>query len=176
MPDLPDRPDLAQLRRQAKDLLRAHRADEPAARRRIDACRTESQKRRSTHIKLTDTQRAVAREHGFGNWAGMKRHIEALRQDTPIDAESGAPDTEADGMGNDTDHKSFAETLERLEELQGAMESMFEPAPGWEWHTRPENRATVNRCVNSSGGFLPVLLVALSDAVDVSDPVCDLRE
>ena len=37
-------------------------------------------------------------------------------------------------------------------------------------------RATVNRCVNSSGGFLPVLLVALSDAVDVSDPVCDLRE
>ncbi len=37
-------------------------------------------------------------------------------------------------------------------------------------------RATVNRCVNSSGGFLPVLLVALSDAVDVSDPICDLRE
>ena len=37
-------------------------------------------------------------------------------------------------------------------------------------------RATVNRCVNSSGGFLPVLLVALSDAVDVSDPVGDLRE
>ena len=38
------------------------------------------------------------------------------------------------------------------------------------------NGATVNRCVNSSGGFLPVLLVALSDAVDVSDPVGDLRE
>ena len=140
MPDLPDRPDLAQLRRQAKDLLKAHRADESAARRRIDARRTESRNRRNTQIKLTDTQRVVACEHGFDSWAGMKRHIEALRQDTPIDAESVALDTEADGMDKDTDRTSFAETLERIEELQGAMESMFEPAPGWEWHTRPENR------------------------------------
>ena len=48
----------------------------------------------------------------------------------------------------------------------------------WDWNKHlPRGRgATVNRCVNSSGGFLPVLLVALSDAVDVSDPVGDLRE
>ena len=38
------------------------------------------------------------------------------------------------------------------------------------------SRATVNRCVNSSGGVLPVLLVGLSDAVDVGSSVCDLRE
>jgi hypothetical protein len=40
----------------------------------------------------------------------------------------------------------------------------------------PRIRTTVNRCVNSSGGVLPVLLVGLSDAVDVGSSVCDLRE
>jgi integrase len=39
-----------------------------------------------------------------------------------------------------------------------------------------QDRATVNRCVNSSGGVLPVLLVGLSDAVDVGSSVCDLRK
>ena len=44
------------------------------------------------------------------------------------------------------------------------------------WHLSRSPGATVNRCVNSSGGVLPVLLVGLSDAVDVGNSVFDLRE
>jgi uncharacterized protein len=68
MPDLPARPDLDQLRRQAKDLLRAAKRDEPEALERIRAV--------SEQLTLTAAQLALAREYGFASWPKLKREVE----------------------------------------------------------------------------------------------------
>jgi ankyrin repeat protein len=81
---LPDRPNLQQYRKQAKDLLHAHAQAEPAALDRIarhhprlhdqplDAIRVAS-------FQLSDSQLVIAREHGFESWPKFARHIETLR-------------------------------------------------------------------------------------------------
>jgi uncharacterized protein len=68
MPDLPARPDLGQLRRQAKDLVRAARSGEREALDRLRAG--------SGRLTLSAAQLAVAREHGFPSWPQLKREVE----------------------------------------------------------------------------------------------------
>jgi ankyrin repeat protein len=68
MPDLPVRPDLTQLRHQAKDLLRAARSGDAAALARIRAV--------SDCLMLASAQLAVAREYGFPSWLRLKVEIE----------------------------------------------------------------------------------------------------
>jgi uncharacterized protein len=68
MPDLPARPDLDQLRHQAKDLLRAARRGDPGAAGRITAV--------SRQLTLSAAQLALAREYGFTSWARLKREAE----------------------------------------------------------------------------------------------------
>jgi ankyrin repeat protein len=68
MPDLPARPDLDQLRHQAKDLLREARAGDPAAQNRLRAV--------STKETLSAAQSALAREYGFSSWPKLKREVE----------------------------------------------------------------------------------------------------
>jgi ankyrin repeat protein len=68
MPDLPARPDLGQLRHQAKDLLRAAEQGETEARARIEAV--------SDRVVLSSAQLAVAREYGFASWPKLKREVE----------------------------------------------------------------------------------------------------
>lgn len=60
---LPARPDLAQLRSQAKDLLRAARSGDHDALRRIHAV--------SEHIALSSAQLSIAREYEFASWAKL---------------------------------------------------------------------------------------------------------
>lgn len=67
MPDLPAQPDLAQLRRKAKDLLRAAGAGDAAALRRIQAV--------SDRLVLASAQLAVAREHGFASWPKLRTEV-----------------------------------------------------------------------------------------------------
>lgn len=57
---LPARPDLAWLRKRAKDELAKLRRRDPEA-------------------KLAKAQLAIAREHGFASWRALKQHIDALR-------------------------------------------------------------------------------------------------
>ncbi|HEX6445633.1 MAG TPA: ankyrin repeat domain-containing protein [Streptosporangiales bacterium] len=80
MSTLPARPDLDQLRRRAKDLVRAARAGDGAAIARIAAV-----SRRPT---LTAARLAIAREHGFASWAALKLEIEARasRLDAAVEA------------------------------------------------------------------------------------------
>lgn len=72
---LPDRPNLDQLRRQAKELRDAARAGEPAALERI---------RRSARIppratvSLSAAQLVLAREYGFPSWPRLKAEVETL--------------------------------------------------------------------------------------------------
>jgi ankyrin repeat protein len=68
MPDLPARPDLDQLRHQAKDLLRAAQSRDPAAIGRINAV--------SGPVMLSAAQLAIAREYGFASWARLKLEVE----------------------------------------------------------------------------------------------------
>lgn len=67
MSELPVRPDLDQLRRQARELLRAAGAGDAEALRRIHAV---SQKR-----TLSAAQLAIAREHGFPSWPRLRAEV-----------------------------------------------------------------------------------------------------
>jgi hypothetical protein len=68
VPDLPARPDLDQLRHQAKDLLRAARNEDSEALERMRAL--------SERLTLASAQLAVAREYGFASWPKLKREVE----------------------------------------------------------------------------------------------------
>jgi len=68
MPDLPARPDLDQLRHQAKDLLRAAQHGDPGATARIRVV--------SDQLILSSAQLALAREYGFASWAKLKLEVE----------------------------------------------------------------------------------------------------
>jgi hypothetical protein len=75
MPGLPRRPDLDQLRRQARELLRAAAGRDPAAVARIRAV--------SERTTLSAAQLAVAREHGYRTWAELR--VEVARRRSPLD-------------------------------------------------------------------------------------------
>ena len=68
MPYLPARPDLDQLRHQAKDLLHAAQRADPEAIARIGAV--------SGRVLLSSAQLATAREYGFPSWARLKLEVE----------------------------------------------------------------------------------------------------
>jgi len=79
-PQLPARPSLAQLRKQAKELLRAYRAGGTAAAERFHAILPRLADRgRSGAATLADAQFVLAREHGFESWAKLAHHITAVR-------------------------------------------------------------------------------------------------
>jgi hypothetical protein len=72
MPELPDRPNLDQLRRQARELLRAAATGEPSAAARLRAV--------SERVTLSAAQLAVAREYGYRSWSALKAEAERRRQ------------------------------------------------------------------------------------------------
>jgi ankyrin repeat protein len=67
---LPPHPSLEQQKKLAKELLKAHRAGEAAARARIREQLPDKEK-----ITLADAQFVIAREYGFANWSALKEHI-----------------------------------------------------------------------------------------------------
>jgi ankyrin repeat protein len=80
---LPARPSLEQLRKQAKELLKGYRADNPSA-----VARFQSHHPRATPAKgfaLADAQLVLAREYGFPSWAKLKHHVESLQRPADFD-------------------------------------------------------------------------------------------
>jgi uncharacterized protein DUF5990/uncharacterized protein DUF5655 len=75
MSSLPGRPDLAQLRRQARELQRAAAGGDPGALRRIQQV--------SAETTLSAAQLAMAREYGFASWAKLKDEAERRRASAP---------------------------------------------------------------------------------------------
>jgi hypothetical protein len=78
---LPEKPSLQHLRYQAKDLLKGHRAHDPAVAQRIREFHPRWAKASDTeifaaHLTLSEAQLAIAREYGFASWARLKRRIE----------------------------------------------------------------------------------------------------
>jgi len=73
---LPDRPSLANLRKQAKDLAKAYRAGASDAVTRVAAVRRRAKKSPMDHrFTLTDAQHVVAREYGFKSWPRLVRYL-----------------------------------------------------------------------------------------------------
>ncbi len=84
MPQLPDRPDLAQLRRLARELQRAAAGGDPGAVRRVQQV--------SAKTTLSAAQLAIAREYGFASWVKLKDEAERRRASAPGTArETAAP-------------------------------------------------------------------------------------
>jgi ankyrin repeat protein len=72
--DLPERANLEHLRKQAKALLHdVQRGDPEAVRRLADT----SRRRGPRAPTLADAQHAIAREHGFSNWAALRAQLES---------------------------------------------------------------------------------------------------
>src|SRR5262249_29613852 len=79
---LPERPNLEQLKRQAKDLLHAARAKQPDALARFRilpafADTPDADLARST-LALHDAESVIVREHGFDSWADLRERVEEL--------------------------------------------------------------------------------------------------
>jgi hypothetical protein len=72
MSELPDRPDLDQLRRQARELLRAAANGEPRALARLGAV--------SERATLSAAQLAIAREHGYRSWPALGAEVRRRRR------------------------------------------------------------------------------------------------
>ena len=82
---LPARPSLEQLKRQAKELLQAAQAKDPAALARFRALPafatiTDGNLARSV-LALHDAQSVIAREHGFDSWNALRERVEELTLD-----------------------------------------------------------------------------------------------
>jgi ankyrin repeat protein len=80
MADLPAKPSLDHLRRQARDLLRDAKAGDTAATGRIRAV--------SDELTLASAQLAVAREYGFASWTKLKDEVTARTADLAQQAEA----------------------------------------------------------------------------------------
>lgn len=86
MPELPDRPHLDQLRRQARELQRAAAAGDDAARRQIHSVA-------ASRVTLASAQLAVARQYGFASWPRLTAEVAPRRAavDDPGPTPAAAP-------------------------------------------------------------------------------------
>ena len=80
---LPSRPNLEQLKNQAKDLLKIFKAADVQALDRIRASHPDYSNAAAPEIcaanlSLSDAQLVIAREYGFANWPRLKEHVESL--------------------------------------------------------------------------------------------------
>jgi ankyrin repeat protein len=78
-PALPERANLEQLKKQAKSLLRAARAAEPAALRRVRAhpAWANAEAEALADFALHDAHSVLARELGFASWNALRAEVEA---------------------------------------------------------------------------------------------------
>jgi ankyrin repeat protein len=80
---VPDRPNLDQLKNQAKDLLQGHKAGDPEALKRIAAnhprlAGSPAHRIQASRFTLSGAQLVLAREYGFSSWPKLKAHVESL--------------------------------------------------------------------------------------------------
>src|SRR5262249_53218447 len=75
---LPDRPNLEQLKKQAKTLLADARANDPSALERFRALPAFADGSvEAAALALHDAQSVIAREHGFPSWKALREEVEA---------------------------------------------------------------------------------------------------
>ena len=158
---LPGRPDLDQLRRQARELLRAAVANDEEALRRIRAV--------SEKQTLSAAQLAIAREHGFPSWPKLRAEVLRRQGATGPDAGSVAvPETAVTAgtaVATEPAPKSWQEMREWCARLLESRTGQDVAA----WNQRiaaetPENRAdppALRKWLSAQGvtGYAQALLV-----------------
>jgi ankyrin repeat protein len=72
---LPPKPSLAQLRKQAKELLKSYRAGKEAAVAEVERFERSPD---WANFALADAQRVLARAYGFSSWPALKNHVEGV--------------------------------------------------------------------------------------------------
>ena len=72
---LPHKPSLAQLRKQAKELLKSYRAGKDAAVAEVERFERSPD---PANFALADAQRVLARAYGFSSWPALKNHVEGV--------------------------------------------------------------------------------------------------
>lgn len=119
---LPARPDLDQLRRQARELLVALRAAEPSALALLIRHHPRHQTLLANQcLRLADAQLILAREHGFPSWPRLKIHVEHALMDTSARAERLVKLATVEvGGGNDSAYRQALALLEQEPGLAGA--------------------------------------------------------
>jgi hypothetical protein len=94
---LPERPNLAHLKHQAKDLLKSHRSADvntlARIRQALPRCRGDALDAIArSPFQLSDALFMIAREYGFSDWPALKRHLATggempTSTDQPVDLE-----------------------------------------------------------------------------------------
>ena len=79
---LPARPNLEQLRNQAKDLLKSLKSGDPVGLQRLQEYHPQPPKTADASFSLSDAQLVIAREYGFATWPKLKEHVETARLET----------------------------------------------------------------------------------------------
>ena len=84
---LPPRPNLEQLRKQAKDLLKHQKSGDVESLDRIrdshpNFSKASEKEIRAATFSLSDAQIVIAREYGFVSWPKLKEHVESLLLET----------------------------------------------------------------------------------------------
>jgi hypothetical protein len=73
--DLPTKPNLEHLKKQAKELLSDFRQRKSAA---VERFRAHISHATAVAAKLADAQHVIARDYGFASWPKLKEHVESL--------------------------------------------------------------------------------------------------
>jgi len=142
LPDrrLPARPDLDQLRHQARDLLRAFRTGDPEAVVEFEAHHPRSLD--AAQAKLADAQLVLARAYGFASWPKLVHGVAALNPDGLAPFERIARDLlaayggDADALARLNDSYSDTKDLDSLRKMVRERRRAAE-APGSRSQDRP---------------------------------------
>ena len=104
--ELPPKPNLEHLKKQAKELLRDFQERKSAA---VERFRTYISNSTPPSAKLADAQDVIARDYGFAGWPKLKEHVESVTL-TPAEQLAAAV--------RDSNHQRLARVLEEHPELK----------------------------------------------------------
>jgi Family of unknown function (DUF5990)/Domain of unknown function (DUF5655) len=145
MPELPDRPDLDQLRRQARDLQRRAAAGDADALHQVRSV--------ANSLTLSAAQLAVARDHGFANWPRLKAEVERRR----------AAVNDAERAGAGAAPPPLADSWRHLPADQADLVRA-------QYADRPGLRPILEAVVAAAAGFGPATVEARSTVVSLVSP------
>ena len=174
-PRLPARPSLEQLRKRAKDLLRAARAGDAAATARFRATDSRwASAADATSAILADAQLVIAREHGFSSWGQLVHHLAGETGSAgaaflgplirPVELRGSRPYTLPDGTVVTTEDVYAMFVAARAGDLP-AVRSLIERAPGLavvEYNYTPPIHFAVRE------GHLPIVEVLVDRGADLA--------
>ncbi len=99
---LPDRANLTQLRKQARDLQRAVRAGSPTARELVAGYHPAGapDANAAASFPLYAARLVISRQYGFASWTRLKRHVEMIQQYTRVPPVSAGASVTDEVSGN----------------------------------------------------------------------------